>query len=296
MDWDKIRIFHVVAEAGSFTHAGDTLNLSQSAVSRQIGALEEMLKTPLFHRHARGLVLTEQGEMLNRAARDIMAKIAMAEAILSDTKERPRGELKVTAAVGFGSNWIAPKIREFVDLYPDVSVTLLLNDEELDLSMREADVAIRMRKPTQPDLVQRKLFTMHYHVYASPEYLKRHGVPQSLADLANHRLITYGDDAPSPLNDVNWLMTAGMNDGERRRTVMTVNNTHAILRAVESGLGVAAIPDYLADSNARLVPILTSLTPPSFDAYFVYPEELRHSKRIAVFREFLLLKIADWKF
>ncbi|MCW5731350.1 MAG: LysR family transcriptional regulator [Alphaproteobacteria bacterium] len=296
MDWDKLRIFHAVAEAGSFTHAGETLNLSQSAVSRQISALEDSLKTPLFHRHARGLVLTEQGEVLYRTAHDIFAKLAMTEAVLTDAKDRPRGELKVTATVSFGSNWIAPRIREFADLYPDVVVTLLLDDHELDLSMREADVAIRMRKPTQPDLIQRKLISLHYHIYASPEYLKRFGMPKNLDDLEQHRLITYGDGAPSPIADVNWLMTAGMPAGRRRHTVLTVNNTLAILRAVESGLGIAAIPDYLADGNARLVPILTELKPPAFDAYFVYPEELRHSKRIAVFRDFLLRKVSDWRF
>lgn len=297
IDWDKLRIFHAVAEAGSFTHAGETLNLSQSAVSRQISALEESLRIPLFHRHARGLMLTEQGELLFRTARDVSAKLAMTEAMLTDAKDRPRGELKVTATVGFGSNWVAPRIREFADLYPDVAVTLLLDDHELDLSMREADVALRMRKPTQPDLIQRKLLTLHYHVYASPEYLKRFGTPKTLQDLEeNHRLITYGDGAPQPLSDVNWLMIEGMPAGKRRNTMLTVNNTYAIVKAVEAGLGIASIPDYMADGNARLVPVLTELTPPSFDAYFVYPEELRHSKRIAVFRDFLVRKVADWRF
>lgn len=297
IDWDKLRIFHAVAEAGSFTHAGEVLNLSQSAVSRQISALEESLRTPLFHRHARGLMLTEQGELLYRTAHDISAKLAMTEAMLTDAKDRPRGELKVTATVGFGSSWVAPRVREFVDLYPEVTVTLLLDDHELDLSMREADVALRMRKPTQPDLIQRRLLTMHYHVYSSPEYLKRFGTPKTLEELTEqHRLITYGDGAPQPLSDVNWLMTAGMPAGKRRKTVLTVNNTYAIVKAVEAGLGIAALPDYMADGNARLVPILTELTPPSFDAYFVYPEELRHSKRIAVFRDFLVRKVADWNF
>src|SRR5271169_4006670 len=128
MDWDKLRIFHSVAEAGSFTHAGEALNLSQSAVSRQISALEESLKTSLFHRHARGLILTEQGEVLYRTAHEVFAKLAMAEAMLTDSKDRPRGELKVTTTVGFGSTWVAPRIKEFIELYPDVAVNLVLND------------------------------------------------------------------------------------------------------------------------------------------------------------------------
>ena len=110
MDWDKLRVFHAVAEAGSFTHAGDTLNLSQSAVSRQISALEEALQVPLFHRHARGLILTEQGEALNRTVREVFAKLAMTEALLTESKEKPAGRLKVTTTVAFGSIWLAPRL------------------------------------------------------------------------------------------------------------------------------------------------------------------------------------------
>src|SRR5262249_51746727 len=147
MDWDKLRVFHAVAEAGSFTRAGEALNLSQSAVRRRVSAWEESLKAPRFHRHARGLIVTEQGELLFRTVREVFAKLAMAEAQLSESKERPKGTLKVTASVGLGSTWLAPRIGEFIEIYPDVSVDLVLADGELDLSMREADVAIRLLPP-----------------------------------------------------------------------------------------------------------------------------------------------------
>src|ERR1700757_5080455 len=173
IDWDKLRVFHAVAEAGSFTHAGDTLNLSQSAVSRQISALEEALQVPLFHRHARGLILTEQGEALNRTVREVFAKLAMTEALLTESREKPAGRLKVTTTVGFGSSWLAERLQAFLEAYPDVSISLLLEDSDLDLAMREADVAIRMHPPKQPDLVQLHLMTIEYQVCASPEYLKR---------------------------------------------------------------------------------------------------------------------------
>src|SRR5271155_3423049 len=182
MDWDKLRVFHAVAEAGSFTHAGDTLNLSQSAVSRQISALEEALQVPLFHRHARGLILTEQGESLNRTVREVFAKLAMTEALLTESKEKPAGRLKVTTTVGFGSSWLAPRLQSFLEAYPDVSMTLLLDDSDLDLAMREADVAIRMHPPKQPDLVQRHLLTIEWQVCASPEYLKKFGTPTKAED------------------------------------------------------------------------------------------------------------------
>jgi DNA-binding transcriptional LysR family regulator len=296
MDWDKLRIFHAVAEAGSFTHAGEALNLSQSAVSRQIGALEESLNVTLFHRHARGLILTEQGELLYRTAHEVFSKLAMAEAQLTESKDRPKGQLKVTATVALGSTWLTPRMGEFLELYPDVAVDLVLDDRELDLSMREADVAIRMAPPRQPELVQRHLLTVHMHVYASPSYIKKHGMPKSAEDLENHKIIVYGDDPRPPVPGINWLLGVGAKKGQLRRPLLAVNNVYAILRATQSGLGISALPEFMVQEAANLVQVLPELEGPRIDAYFVYPEELRNSKRIQVFRDFLLRKVAESAF
>jgi DNA-binding transcriptional LysR family regulator len=295
MDWDKLRVFHAVAEAGSFTHAGEVLNLSQSAVSRQISALEESLNLPLFHRHARGLILTEQGELLYRTARDVFSKLAMTEALLTESRERAQGPLKITTTVAFGSLWLTPRIKDFLDLYPDIAVSLVLSDGELDLAMREADVAIRMTPPRQPDLVQRHLMTMKYTVFAAPDYVKAHGLPLTLADLDHHRIVVFGEDArvAPPLSNVNWLLDAGAPPDRPRRPVLEVNNIYGIYRAVKSGLGLGAMPDYMISAADDLIPVLPEIAGPTFDAYFVYPEELRHSKRITAFRDFLLEKIAE---
>ena len=210
MDWDKLKVFHAAAEAGSFTHAGEQLGLSQSAVSRQVSALEQELSVSLFHRHARGLILTEQGELLYRTAHDVFMKLEAARAKLTDSREKPNGELKVTTTPGIGIHWLTPRLGEFLDLYPDIRITLITTDEELDLAMREADVAIRLRQPTQPDLIQRKLFSVHFHAYASPEYLKRFGTPRTLDDLDNHRIILLGGSTvPIYLQNRNWLTEVG---------------------------------------------------------------------------------------
>jgi DNA-binding transcriptional LysR family regulator len=294
MDWDKLRVFHAVAEAGSFTHAGDTLNLSQSAVSRQISALEEALQVPLFHRHARGLILTEQGESLNRTVREVFAKLAMTEALLTESKEKPVGRLKVTTTVGFGASWLAPRIQAFLDAYPDVTMSLILDDADLDLAMREADVAIRMHPPKQPDLVQRHLMAIEWHVCASPEYIKKHGVPQRAEDLDNHRLVLFGDYRP-PVADINWLAEIGRRPGNPRRALLEVNSLAAMVMAVRSGVGIAALPDYMAAEEEAhgIVRVLADVKAPKVDVYFVYPEELRTSKRVAVFRDFLLARLAQ---
>ena len=295
MDWDKLRVFHAVAEAGSFTHAGERLGLSQSAVSRQISALEDSINVPLFHRHARGLILTEQGDLLYRTAHDVFAKLSMAEAQIRDVKETPSGPLKVTTTVAFGSTWLTPRISEFIDMFPDIQLSVVLAEGELDLGMREADVAIRMAPPRQSDLVQRPLMTLRHHVFGAPKYLHAYGTPQTPQDLAKHRLIIYGEDTHPPVNNVNWLVTEAEKFGTRIQPVLKLNNIYGMYRATQSGLGLAALPSYMVDSTAGLVQVLPELEGPSFDAYFVYPEELRHSKRISVFRNFLIDKINDLK-
>lgn len=295
MDWDKLRIFHAVADAGSFTHAGDQLKLSQSAISRQIGALEEQLGVMLFHRHARGLILTEQGELLYRTAREMAGKVNTAEGLLRANQDKPAGRLKITSTIGFGSTWLTGHMHEFVEAYPEIDVSLVLNDNELDLGMREADVALRLMAPRQPGLIQRHLMTVQAHVYASVAYVEKYGKPEKAADLDKHRLIIFGEDARAPVQDVNWLLQLGNPDGNPRRVVLRVNNTYGIYRAVENGLGIASLPDYLARQSTRLVPVLPDLDRRSIDVFFTYPEELRHSKRIAVFRDFLLRKVAEMR-
>ncbi len=296
MDWDKLRIFHAAGQAGSFTHAGEILGMSQSAVSRQVSALEHELRIPLFHRHARGLLLTEQGELLFRTASEVMIKLDAVQNRLTDSKEKPSGALRVTTTVGLGSTWLTARIHEFTDLYPDMELRLLLDDDELDLGMREADVAIRLRQPTQPDLIQRKLFTVHFHLYAAPSYLQRFGSPRTVEDLDKHRIITFGEHAPPYLRDMNWLETAGMPDGSTRHCVLRVNNVVAIKRAVQRGIGIAILPDYLNEDDAGLVQLLPEAEIPVFDTYFVYPAELKNTARVTAFRDFLLSKAERWAY
>lgn len=294
LDWDKLRVFHAAAEAKSFTHGGDKLGLSQSAVSRQVSALEQELKVPLFHRHARGLLLTEQGELLFRTTQELFAKLESTKLLLTDSRERPHGELRVTTSVGLGGGWLAPLLGEFLDLYPEISVTLLLSDDELDLAMREADVGIRLRQPTQSELIQRKLFPVHYHVFASPDYLNRFGRPRDVSDLDNHRIVGFAGLVPSFLQPLNWLALAGREDREPRQANVSVNNMLGLKRAVEGGVGIGVLPQYLITTDSPLVRLLPQSETPTLEAYLAYPEELRNVRRIQVFRDFLVSKVQAW--
>jgi DNA-binding transcriptional LysR family regulator len=297
MDWDKLKVFHAAAEAGSFTHAGEQLGLSQSAVSRQVSALEQELGVSLFHRHARGLILTEQGELLHRTAHDVFMKLEAARAKLTDSRERPNGELRVTTTPGIGVHWLTPRLGEFVELYPDVHLTLLTTDEELDLAMRAADVAIRLRQPTQPDLIQRKLFSVRFHAYASPEYVKRFGTPRALDELDKHRIVLLGGSTvPNYLENRRWLIEVGRNGKGPRTPVLTINTILGVVRACQRGMGVALLPDYLVEENGGLVQLFGESDTIALDAYFVYPEELKTVARVQVFRDFLVSKAQRWHF
>ncbi|MDN2565466.1 LysR family transcriptional regulator [Aquibium sp. A9E412] len=295
-DWDKLRVFHAAAEAGSFTHAAESLHLSQSAISRQVSALEKDVGVPLFHRHARGLVLTEQGEMLYRTAHDVLMKLESVKMRLLEAKDRPSGMLKVSTTVGLGTGWLTERIPEFVDLYPDIQLELILANEELDLTMRQADCAIRMRQPQQPDLIQRKLFTVHFHLYASPGYVNRHGKPTSVADLDRHRIVTFGESVPVHLSDMNWLETAGRPEGSKRIATLQINNILSIKIAVQRGAGIAMLPDYMVGKDDGLVQLLPETEVPSFDTYFCYPDAMKHQVKLHVFRDFLLSKSRTWTF
>ncbi len=295
-DWDKLRVFHAAAEAGSFTHAGDKLHLSQSAVSRQVSGLEQDVGIPLFHRHARGLVLTEQGEMLYRTVHDVFMKLENARARLTDGKDQPSGSLRVTTTVGLGGSWLTDRVAEFIDLYPELNLQLIFSDQELDLTMREADCAIRLRQPQQPDLIQRKLFTVHFHLVAAPSYINRFGKPRSVDELDEHRIVTFGEPVPNYLSELNWLHTAGRPDNNPRPAVMQINNILSIKRAVQLGAGIAMLPDYMIDQQAGFVHLLPDTDVPSFDTYFVYPEAMRNQAKMKVFRDFLFTKARSWSF
>ena len=296
LDWDKLRIFHAAAEAGSFTHAAEALNLSQSAISRQVAALEQEVGVSLFHRHARGLVLSEQGEMLFRTADDVLQRLETVRVQLTETKEKPTGKLRVTTTVGLGSGWLTERSKEFLELYPELELQLVFDNEEIDLTLRKADAAIRLRQPQQPDLIQRRLFTVHLHVYASPTYLARFGSPETVEDLDQHRIITFGEPAPNYLRNLNTLETVGPPDGQSRSPILQINNLIAIRSAIESGIGLGLLPDYMIDKRSKLVQILPEMEMPTFDTYLCYPEQMRNAAKLKVFRDFLISKARTWTF
>jgi len=290
LDWEKLRLFHTVSEAGSFTEASRRLGMSQPALSRQIASLEETLGAKLFHRHARGLAMTHEGEQLAAATTEMFESVERTRQAIDLSKDRPTGEIRLTTTMSFGSTWLPTMLPEFLERYPDIEINMVLADDDLDLQRREADVAIRFHPSTQNDLVQRQLAAIRYRLCGSPEYFARYGVPQTIADLDHHRIIAFGETAPSTIRGVNWIQDVG-HQGPPRRPVLVVNSVFGILQAVEAGVGIAALPSYLIRASGRVKVILPEVQGPVFRTYFVYVPELRNAIRIKVLRDFLIEKM-----
>ena len=296
MDWDKLKIFHAVAEAGSFTSATVLLNLSQSAISRQIQSLEDDLKVKLFERHARGLTLTENGEYVFKTAHEVISKLKEVETTLSDKKDKPSGKLVVTTVLSFGTTWLTPRIQEFMDLNPEIEVELVFDNKELDLSTRQADIGIFMRRPKQLNYIQKKLVDINYHIYGSPKYLENYGYQKTLNDLNKHKFISFGKGAPSPVFNPDWALKLGMKENKKRKTCMRVNSVYGLLLAVQTGVGLAALPDYITVKQPNIVKVLPNIEGPITEAHFVYPASLKNVARVTSFRNFLYSKIQEWEF
>ncbi|OYX25118.1 MAG: LysR family transcriptional regulator [Rhodobacterales bacterium 32-66-7] len=288
MDWDKLRIFHAVAEKGSLTHAGDVLHLSQSAVSRQIRSLEESLAVTLFHRHARGLILTEPGELLYDATTQMVKRLDATAARIRDSEDEVFGELRVTTTTGFGTLWLAPRLARLYEKYPALKIDLMLEERVLDLPMREADIAIRMKEPSQADLIRKRLMNIKMQLFATPEYLAASGMPETMDDLSAHRLIA--QHAGTPQAAAGALLVAELMTHDVPST-LTVNNYFGVLQAVLNHLGVGVLPDYLTEDFPNLVRVLPEVQSAEVPVFLAYPEELRHSKRVAAFRDFVTEEI-----
>jgi len=292
MDWDKLRIFYCVAEAGSFTRASARLDITQSAISRQMSGLESRMGVPLFHRHVRGLILTEQGELLLRTVREVFSDLAMAEARLTDKKEGAQGSLAISCTIGFGTTWFVPRLMQFLKKNPEILINVNFSDDPVDVSIRESDVAISSAVMRDESLIYHELISRPLYFYASRKYLLNHGVPIQAEDLDRHQLIAYCDKALLPYDDVNYVLTCGSPPGVMREAYISMNNLYGIAKMVETGSGIGCLPIYLAEKFKDLVQILPDVPAPYVRFYFVYPRQLKNSQRIIKLWEFLQQEVA----
>jgi DNA-binding transcriptional LysR family regulator len=289
MDWDKLKIFHNVALDLNISEAAHKMNISHSSISRQISSLERDLKVSLFKRHARGLTLTEQGKILFKTAHDIFGKIALTEAKLTESKEKPTGPLTIAATVAFGTTWLAPRIEKFTHSYPEIDVSIIIENKYTDLAQGEADVALRLTEPTQMDLIRFPLYEFQFKIYSSPEYIEKFGIPKDVSELPNHKIVAFGDSVEPSIPDVNCILD--LLPKNKKVKTLFISNMYGVMRAIGGGAGIGALPEYMRISNNNLVPILPNADTPKTIIYFTYPPELKGSKKIEALRDFLVREV-----
>ena len=289
MDWDKLKIFHNVALDLNISEAAHKMNISHSSISRQISSIERELKVSLFKRHARGLTLTEQGKILFKTAHDIFGKIALTEAQLTESKEKPTGSLTIAATVAFGTTWLAPRIVKFSNSYPDIDISIRIENKYTDLAQGEADVALRLREPTQVDLIRFPLYKFQFKIYSSPEYIEKFGIPNDISELSKHKIIAFGHDVEPSIPDVNCILD--LIPKNKKVKTLFISNMYGVMRAIGGGAGIGALPEYMKSSKNNLVPILPDAKTPKAVIYFTYPPELKGSKKIEALRDFLVREV-----
>lgn len=293
IDWDKLRAFYYVAQTGSFTRASESLNISQSSLSRAVQVLEERLGVQLFIRASRKLVLTDQGGMLLQTTKQMFSDL---EATLPrlQASDRPEGMLRVNTTMGLSSWLIFQYVPEFLAKYPHIQLTFLANNFLPDFDLLEADVALQPFMEERDDLVQRLLFSDTVHLYASRTYLEKYGIPKTTKDLDNHRLVGFGDPAIAQGNQsMNWHLFAGAQEGEIRAPYIQSNVPQGRFLFAKMGLGIAALGGSLPSAEEHdLVEVLPDIEKPHLDVYYIYPVRMAGVKRLQVFGEFLAEKIS----
>ncbi len=234
-------------------------------------------------------------KILKGTAHEVISKLKEVETSLGDQKSKPTGKLTITTVRSFGTHWLTPRIQEFMTLNPEIEIELVFDDKELDLSTRQADIGIFMRRPKQLNYIQKKLVDIKYYIYGSNKYLEKNGMPKTVNDLNKHKFISFGKGAPSPVYNPDWALKIGMHDGKKRKSIMKVNSVSGLLYGVESGVGLAALPEYLVSNTSNIIKVLPKVEGPITEAHFVYPQSLKNTARVQAFRNFLFSKIGDWK-
>ena len=285
VSWEKLRLFYIVAQHKNITAAANHLNISQSALSRCIIFLEQILKVNLFHRHSRGLTLTERGTVLYKTLEKMMHNISRAETTLLEMEKAPKGSLTVGSSVGILSKLFFSDAKAFLESYPELRLTIFLSDNPPDFSAGEIEVGIFPYISDKDHfLVQEYLMSIHMKLFASPEYLEKFGVPQTAKDLDHHRLIAYGTH-PHPYIDLNWHLTKGCHEGVVRRPYIQVNLGEKIGMLVRQGVGIGTLAPLASHENTnnpreQLIQVLPDLKGPQIDFYYIYPKHLEGSLRI----------------
>lgn len=283
----NIEAFVCVAESGSFAAAAKRLHLANSVVSKRVKDLEDDLKVRLFHRTTRKVNLTDAGYRYFEQARRLLSELAEVEEQLRAQNEKPVGELKISAPVSFGTQYLGPAVAGYMDTYPDVQLRVTLHDRLVDLASEDFDLAIAIGTLDSPTLVTRKLAESRRVVVASPAYYQKHGKPQKPQDLLHHNCMSY-----SNLNDgKGWpFRMGGRKHLQPVRGRFISNNGLLLLQGALDGCGIAMLPTFIAGPHiltGRLAIALEDFEEDSLTIQAAWTYQRHMSARMRTFIDYL---------
>jgi DNA-binding transcriptional LysR family regulator len=290
---NAMKTFVRVAELGNLSAAARDLGLTQPAVSQQIAGLEQQLGAKLLFRSTRAVTLTDAGAGYYQQIKPILAAVNDAEEALHGLNQKLHGPLRIHAPTGFGQQHLTPLVIAFQQQHPALNIELLLDDRRADVISEGVDVAIRFGELNAPGIVSRRLGGLQRLLVASPEYLARHGTPQTLAELATHSHVRY-----SGLSDGDSLTLIGPQGAEmvNLRPVFRANNTFSLLAAIEAGLGIGGAQRPLIGrqlSTGTLVPVLPTWHYPPMALHAVYPTARFIPRKVRAWVDYLQEALED---
>lgn len=287
MNLELLKRFHSVAEEGTLGKASKKLNVASTALTKSIQDFEHELKTKLFDRVPKGMRLTPQGERLYAFSKNFLAQADSFEKAFHEKDDEISGEFKIATTPHFGSEWLIPRLKRFLIRHPHVKIKMILKQLK-DISVEEVDIAICSAIPRAPHLIQKYLFTSNIRLFASQDYLKKFGIPQTVDDLDHHRLITYGGNVHNPYGNTSWVLNLGKELGElSRESFIEVDSLHGLISCARLGLGIIEAPDDPAVLSHGLIHVLPQERGPQFEAHYIYSNKRQNSKKIKIFFQYL---------
>ena len=283
INWDDFRYFLAAAELGTLSAAAKRLHSNQPTVGRHIDALEIALGLKLFQRHKKGLTLTQEGMRVLEQSELMQSGVHSIQRMVEGDYQQLRGSVRLALPEGLCNEIIIPRLEEFYQHYPNLRLILNVSSRTANLTRGEADIAIRLFRPKETDLVTRQLTDMAMGFYAGRKYLQTHEPPVTLADLIQHRIIGYGDELAG-LPENQWLLDHVPKDD----WALQSDSTTSRLRATVCGLGISIQPCMFANANPDLIQLLDNLSLPTHKVWITYHCDLRHILRIRVTVEFLI--------
>ncbi len=288
MDWNALKVFLAIADSGSLTAAARKLKISQPTLSRKLTNLEESLDSQLFQRLPRGLVLTEAGESIMHSVRNMGDQVLDVEKKLTGQNLRLEGNVRLTTTEYIGSFWITEDMQGFRKLYPGISVNLQVDMQVINLVRREADIAVRLGRPEQPDLIAKKIGSFFNYLAASKSYLEQYGRPESLEDLKDHYAVGYSMEM-----SVNSGVHKLFSHFHKENILFSSNSLYSIYEAVNKGLGIGMMPDIAADMFPDIEFILPDQHKMELEVWLVTHADIQHNARIRALFDYLATSLSE---